>query len=71
MTNQELELIQETQRRYEVLVLAAQVRRAQKAYFATRGPAELQASKALERRLDLALGELGLDVEPQRALPLG
>lgn len=71
MTDHELALIKETQQRYEVLVLAAQVRRAQKAYFATRGHVELQASKALERRLDVALGEMGLDVEPQQTLPLG
>ena len=41
----------------EIIRLAKKVRDAQKMYFATRSRQDLQASKALEKRLDLAIEE--------------
>lgn len=41
----------------EIIRLAKRVRDAQKMYFATRSRQDLQASKALEKSLDLAIEE--------------
>lgn len=53
----------------EIIRLAKRVREAQKLYFATRSQQDLQASKALEKSLDLAIEEYEAN-NPQLSIDL-